>query len=135
MMASSVLLGVEARLATTDASLLFFCVAAMGAMARIYLSNRRTPERTIGWTCRRSCGPRWPAGVLIKGPLILMFVGLTAATLSIADRSVRWISALRPLSGFLWMLVLVIALVSSPSSRSPATASSPTRSATTCWPR
>ncbi len=37
MMASSVLLGVEARLAKTDAMLLFTCVAAMGAMARIYL--------------------------------------------------------------------------------------------------
>ena len=37
MMASSVLLGVEARLAKTDAMLLFTSVAAMGAMARIYL--------------------------------------------------------------------------------------------------
>ena len=34
MMASSVVLGVEARLAKTDAMLLFTCVAAMGALAR-----------------------------------------------------------------------------------------------------
>ena len=39
MMASSVLLGVEARLAKTDAMLLLTCVAAMGAMARIYLAD------------------------------------------------------------------------------------------------
>ena len=44
MMASSVLLGVEARLAKTDAMLLFTSVAAMGAMARIYLASQRTPE-------------------------------------------------------------------------------------------
>jgi 4-amino-4-deoxy-L-arabinose transferase-like glycosyltransferase len=48
------------------------------------------------------------AGVLIKGPLILMFVGLTAVTLSIADRSMRWIKALRPAAGFAWLIVLVL---------------------------
>ena len=44
MMASSVLLGVEARLAKTDAVLLFTCVAAMGAMARIYLGAATTAD-------------------------------------------------------------------------------------------
>src|SRR5258707_5970562 len=38
MMCSSVLLSVEARLAKTDAMLLLTGVAAMGAMARVYLS-------------------------------------------------------------------------------------------------
>src|SRR5476651_2176054 len=41
IMASSVLLNVEARLAKTDAMLLLTVVAAMGAMARIYLSWQR----------------------------------------------------------------------------------------------
>src|ERR1700687_970478 len=49
MMASSVLLGVEARLAKTDAVLLLTSVAAMGAMARIYLMSRRTPELGVRW--------------------------------------------------------------------------------------
>ena len=39
MMAACVLLGVEARLAKTDAMLLFTVVAAMGAMARVYLDR------------------------------------------------------------------------------------------------
>ena len=108
MMASSILLGVEARLATTDASLLFYCVAAMGALARIYLSKRRHPEAPIGWTWPAILWTAMAAGILIKGPLVVMFVVLTAATLSILDRSVRWLGALRPLSGFLWMLVLVM---------------------------
>jgi 4-amino-4-deoxy-L-arabinose transferase-like glycosyltransferase len=41
IMCSSVVLGVEARLAKTDAMLLLTVVAAMGALARIYLSWRR----------------------------------------------------------------------------------------------
>jgi len=108
MMASSVLLGVEARLAKTDAVLLFTCVAAMGAMARIYLMSRRTPERATGWKLPALLWSALAAGVLVKGPLILMFVALTVLTLSIADRSGRWIWRLRPLSGFVWMAVLVL---------------------------
>ena len=46
--------------------------------------------------------------MLIKGPLILMFVALTALTLSIADRSGRWIWKLRPFAGLVWLLVLVL---------------------------
>src|SRR6202795_4056875 len=44
MICSYVLLGGEARLAKTDALLLFTVVAAMGAMARVYLSWQRGEE-------------------------------------------------------------------------------------------
>ncbi|HZT25250.1 MAG TPA: glycosyltransferase family 39 protein [Pseudolabrys sp.] len=107
MMASSILLGVEARLAKTDAVLLFTCVAAMGAMARIYLAQRRAPDEPSGW---REPAILWTAmagGVLVKGPLIIMFVGLTALALSILDRSVRWLRALRPAAGLAWMIALI----------------------------
>jgi len=108
MMASSVLLGVEARLAKTDAVLLLTCMAAMGAMARIYLTSRRTPEAAAEWRLPAILWTALAAGVLIKGPLILMFVALTALTLSIADRSGRWIWKLRPFAGLAWLLVLVL---------------------------
>ena len=108
MMASSVLLGVEARLAKTDAMLLFTCVAAMGALARIYLMTRRTPELAVSWRLPAILWTALAAGVLLKGPLILMFVGLTALTLSIADRSGRWLWSLRPVAGFAWLIVLVL---------------------------
>ena len=108
MMASSVLLGVEARLAKTDAVLLLTCVAAMGAMARIYLTCRRAPEREIGWRQPAILWTALAAGVMIKGPLILMFVGLAAITLSIVDRSGGWIWKLRPFAGLVWLLVLVL---------------------------
>jgi 4-amino-4-deoxy-L-arabinose transferase-like glycosyltransferase len=108
MMASSILLGVEARLATTDAVLLFTSVAAMGAMARVYLQQRRAPGSEPAWREPAILWTAAAAGVLIKGPLILMFVILTALTVSILDRSTRWIKALRPLVGFAWMIVLVL---------------------------
>ena len=56
MMATSILLGAEARLAKTDAMLLLTAVAAMGAMARIYLGERR--HGLAGGCCPRSFGPR-----------------------------------------------------------------------------
>jgi 4-amino-4-deoxy-L-arabinose transferase-like glycosyltransferase len=109
IMCSSVLLGAEARLAKTDAMLLLTVVAAMGALARVYLSWQRgeDPEHP-SWT--------WPAifwtalagGILLKGPLILMFVVLTVATLAILDRSAAWLWRLRPLWGLMWLLVLVL---------------------------
>jgi 4-amino-4-deoxy-L-arabinose transferase-like glycosyltransferase len=108
MMAGSVLLGVEARLAKTDAVLLFTCVTAMGAMARIYLMSRRTPDLAVGWRLPAILWTTMAAGVLIKGPVILMFVTLTALTLSIADRSGRCLWSLRPVTGFAWLMLLVL---------------------------
>src|SRR6201987_136640 len=46
MLGSSVLLGVEARLAKTDAMLLLTTTAVMGAMARVYLSWQRGEAST-----------------------------------------------------------------------------------------
>ncbi len=108
MMASSILLGVEARLAKTDAVLLLTSVAAMGALARIYLMSRRTPDLAVGWRLPAILWTALAGGVLLKGPLILMFVGLAALALSIADRSGRWLWSLRPVAGLAWLIVLVL---------------------------
>jgi 4-amino-4-deoxy-L-arabinose transferase-like glycosyltransferase len=109
IMASSVLLGVEARLAKTDAMLLLTVVAAMGAMARVYLSWQRgeEPERP-SWSVPAIFWTAMAGGILLKGPLILMFVVLAIAMLAILDRSAAWIWRLRPILGVLWMLVLVL---------------------------
>ena len=77
MMASSILLGVEARLAKTDAMLLLTSVAAMGAMARAYLGERRPASSGLGgWTLPAIFWTALAAGILLKGPLIVMFVVL-----------------------------------------------------------
>jgi 4-amino-4-deoxy-L-arabinose transferase-like glycosyltransferase len=110
MLATSILLGVEARLAKTDAMLLLTVVAAMGAMARIYLADTRRSARQepADWTLPAIFWTALAAGMLLKGPVILLFVGLTAATLAIFDRSARWMKALQPVAGAIWLIVLVL---------------------------
>lgn len=109
MMCSCILLGVEARLAKTDAVLLLTTTAAMGALARTYLAWQRGerqarspwPNAVIFWTAIA-------VSTLIKGPLILMFVGLTIVTLALVDRSIEWVWRLKPLAGIPWALLLIL---------------------------
>jgi 4-amino-4-deoxy-L-arabinose transferase-like glycosyltransferase len=109
MMAGSILLGVEARLAKTDAMLLVTMAAAMGAMARAYLGERRPHFGGLsGWANPAIFWSALAAGILLKGPLIVMVVGLCAATLAIFDRSGRWLLALRPIPGAIWLSILVL---------------------------
>ncbi len=109
MMASCIVLGIERLLAKTDAMLFLTITAAMGAMARAYLPEQR--ERLDAMARWRLAAIFWTAlaaGVLIKGPLIVMVVGLAAAALMIADRSWRWVLALKPVAGVVWLAVLVL---------------------------
>src|SRR5689334_3868284 len=108
LMCSSVLLGVEARLGKTDAMQLLTVVAAMGAMARAYLSWQRGEDLPHPpWSWAAIFWTALAGGILLKG-IILMFVGLTILTLAILDRSLAWLSRLRPVWGLMWMLVLVL---------------------------
>jgi 4-amino-4-deoxy-L-arabinose transferase-like glycosyltransferase len=105
MMAASILLGVEARLAKTDAMLLLSVVLCMGVLARAYLPRLEgQPENPalpfVFWIALA-------AGMLLKGPLILMFIGLPIMTLIAIDRSASWLKALRPLIGIPIFLLLV----------------------------
>jgi 4-amino-4-deoxy-L-arabinose transferase-like glycosyltransferase len=111
MMAGSILLGVEARLAKTDAVLLLTVVVAMGALARAYMLPRPgagSDSLRLEWPVPALFWTALAAGILDKGPLILMVVALAALTLSIIERSARWLKPLRPLAGAAWMILLVL---------------------------
>jgi 4-amino-4-deoxy-L-arabinose transferase-like glycosyltransferase len=108
MMMGSVMLGAQTRLARTDAMLLFTIVTAMAVLARAYLSSRDSKVAPPGWALVTVFWTALAAGVLLKGLVIVMIVGLTAATLSIVDRSVRWLFTLRPLYGVVWLVVLAL---------------------------
>ena len=77
MMATSLLLGVQARLAKADAILLLCIVAAMGALARVYLTARRKPGEAVPLHVVAIFWTALAAGVLIKGAAILLIVGFT----------------------------------------------------------
>ncbi|HEV2955359.1 MAG TPA: glycosyltransferase family 39 protein [Xanthobacteraceae bacterium] len=106
MLAASLMLGVEARLAKTDAVLLATVAAAMGAMAREYM--RRDTAAAAGLLLPAVFWTALAAGVLIKGPLIVMVVALAAVVLAVVDRSAAWLARLRPLVGVAWLLLLVL---------------------------
>nr|WP_047576222.1 glycosyltransferase family 39 protein [Methylobacterium sp. ZNC0032] len=108
LMAAAVLLGVEARIAKTDALLAACAVATMGALARTWLDWTRSlafvPHR-LNWLVF------WGAtalGLLIKGPIVPMVWGLAIVVLSASQRSFRWLKPLRFGAGIL--LCLVVAL-------------------------
>ena len=106
LVAATPLLGVEARLATTDAVMAATVAAAMGALCRLYLAAPEARKRMWGvalvfWF---SIG----VGVLIKGPITPLIPALAAVVLSVKGRSARWLGGLRPLAGI--ALVLLMAL-------------------------
>jgi 4-amino-4-deoxy-L-arabinose transferase-like glycosyltransferase len=109
MMASCVLLGIERLIAKTDALLLMTVVAAMGAMARAYLwDERERLDAARAWMVAAIFWTALAAGVLLKGPLIVMVVALAAIALIVVDRSAGWLLTLKPIAGIIWLAVLVL---------------------------
>ncbi len=102
LIAPSILLGVEARLAKTDAVLLACILSATGFLARAYL--RRTITLRAAFLFWTACG----AGILVKGPMIALVVGSTVVALCVLDRSTAWLKALRPVLGLGWLALLVL---------------------------
>ncbi|WP_293866588.1 glycosyltransferase family 39 protein [uncultured Alsobacter sp.] len=106
LMAAVILLGVEARLAKTDAVLSATVVACMGGLARVWMT-REDPRARLPWPWFLGFWVAMGVSVLVKGPIAPAIVGLTAATLCVADRSAAWLRRLRPLWGLLIVLVMV----------------------------
>jgi len=108
MLACSLLLGVEARLAKTDAMLLLTVVAAFGALGRAYLAAPEAPMDRRTWLVPAMFWTALAGGVLLKGPVILILVALAVAALVVRDRSAHWLAGLRPAAGAAWLLLLVL---------------------------
>lgn len=105
LLGTTLLLTIESSIATTDAALLATVVAAQAVLMRVYLAARgRTKPSLVfilgGWA---AIG----AGILLKGPVILVVVGATAFALSLWDRDWRWLAGTRPLAGAALALALV----------------------------
>lgn len=104
MMAGCLILNVEARLAKTDAALLGSIMVAQYAMARAYIGfESKTVTRGIFfvfWTALA-------AGILIKGPVILLIVLSTLLWLRWTEKNLTWFGALKPFAGILYTLLLI----------------------------
>lgn len=108
LMAGCMAVQLEALMAKTDAVLLLTIVTAVLALAEIWQRSKR--DGPGSWAA-----PEWrvlfwlmlAAGVLIKGPMAPLVVGITILTLCIVERRWRWLGRLSPL----WGLPLFLALV------------------------
>ncbi len=106
MLAACVVLGVEARMAKTDAVLLATVVLAQGALARLWLD--RAGRDTPGWAVPALFWLALAAGLLIKGPIGPMVSALTILALGLTGSGFRWLGRLRPGLG-LGLVALVVA--------------------------
>ncbi len=103
LFASCLLLGVEARLAKTDAVLLATIVAAQGVLARLYVGAAGERSLYLALAFWAALG----AGVLVKGPMAPLVLGLTVLALVAWDRRAAWLKELKPLLGVPLMLLIV----------------------------
>jgi len=111
LIAVSLILGVEARMAKIDAVLLATVLAAQAALAKIYLAPTTSPPGTgrgppLGWAA--SFWLALGAGLMLKGPIILLVVFGAILLLTFTERRVGWLRRLRPAWGVPLMLAVVL---------------------------
>ncbi len=111
ILGGTLLLGVEAHQAKTDATLLLATVAAQGALARVYCATRPGAPALGRWAGVGLPLLFWFAlgvGIMIKGPVVPMVAALTLLALGIGGRDARWLLALNPLPGVLVTLAVAV---------------------------
>ncbi|QQR68459.1 MAG: glycosyltransferase family 39 protein [Alphaproteobacteria bacterium] len=100
--AASVLPIMEAHLAKTDSALLACVLAAQLALARLYRGEKASwPLALLFWLAMA-------AGVVIKGPVIVMILGLTLLALGLSERRWAWMRGLRPVVGITLLAALTV---------------------------
>ncbi len=104
IMAGSMILNVESRLAKTDAMLLGTIVVAQFVLASLY---KRGGDSFISWGKFLLFWGAVAAGILIKGPINLLVIGATIIWLRFGKQKWRGFSGLRPWLGIAMVLLLV----------------------------
>ncbi len=106
LLAVALLLGAEARMAKIDATLLAAVLVAQASLLRIYLDAAAGIA-----TRRRWAAAHWAAlgaGLMLKGPLILLVSWGTVAGLVATERRTAWLRGLHARWGIPLMLAVVL---------------------------
>ncbi len=106
LVASTILLGVEARLAKTDAVLTATVVGAMAVLAHAW--NRRETAAALPLFAVVGFWVAIGLGILVKGPITPVIVGGAAVLLAVHARSGRWLRQLRTGPGLLLVAAMVL---------------------------
>lgn len=107
-LAASTLGGLEARIGTTDGSMLLTAVAAFGALAHVYFMPAGKGSKWREWGVPILFWTALACSLLLKGPVLATMLGLAIALLVFFERSARWIFRLKPLHGVIWMALIVL---------------------------
>jgi len=106
LLAVSVLVTAEGRMATIDTTLLLFVLLAQCGLLRAYLDRERdlaTPlAAALLYWIALGCG------LMLKGPVILIPGFGTPLALALVERRIDWWKRLRPAWGWLVMLAIVL---------------------------
>ncbi|MEM9320673.1 MAG: glycosyltransferase family 39 protein [Pseudomonadota bacterium] len=100
LMASTLTLGAEARIAKTDAALLLTTLLAIWPLAKLHMTGQLQKP----WIFWAALG----ASMLIKGPIAIMVVGLAIAALSLVRRDITWLAPLKPNRGLVLFAAIVL---------------------------
>jgi 4-amino-4-deoxy-L-arabinose transferase-like glycosyltransferase len=106
LVASTILLGVEARLAKTDAVLTATVAGAMAVIAHAWHRRDRATPLSI-----HAVAGFWLAvgiGILVKGPITPMIVAVAVGLLAWRTGSAAWLKTLRPWAGLLLVAFMVL---------------------------
>ena len=106
LLATSLLMGAEARMAKIDATLLAAILVAQAGLLRIYLD-----EIAGVMSRRRWAALHWAAlgaGLMLKGPLILLVSWGTILGLVLSERRMAWLRRLHAGWGIAVMLAIVL---------------------------
>jgi len=108
LLALSLLLTAESKIAKTDAVLLATIVGTMGVLLRLYLAHggdAKAPPTLglvlLGWLALG-------IGLLVKAPVNLLVCGAALLALGLWDRSGRWLLQTKPLLGIPLALVIFL---------------------------
>lgn len=106
LLAGSLLLNIEARMATTDAALLAMVLLAQAVLAKGFC--RAGYPHPLNWKDFVLFWGAVAAGILIKGPIILLSSLGTLLLLRLWKQPLSWFKHLRPLLGIAITLALVL---------------------------
>jgi 4-amino-4-deoxy-L-arabinose transferase-like glycosyltransferase len=101
MLASCLDLNIEAHLAKTDAALLATVMLAQYALARAYLLPQAAwKNAAVFWSALA-------AGILIKGPIVVLTLFSTLLWLRLTEKNLDWFKRLKPIVGLPYALALI----------------------------
>lgn len=103
LLATTLLVAVEANIAKTDAVLMATAVVAMGALARCLLWTRppRLTDALLFWSALG-------IAILVKGPIVPAIAALAIVWIGLAERRLPRLGRLRPLIGLPLLAAIVL---------------------------